>query len=167
MWFRVQPTIYECSETFSEHSTICHYVCTLLLLLNIIFLLLFYSVSFTPFLSCLSLVSPIVFLWLSSALLSSLPSPNPEERVAAALYSPFPGEEALECSLSHSFTVQCCVLINSYQSSSCIQMLSAAQYCLHWKEKMKKTKKAVERERERERGWETERQRWRERASCR
>ena len=100
-----------------------------------------------------------------SPLHSSSPPPNPEEWVSAVLYGPFPGEEALECSPSHSLTVQWCVLINSYQSSSCIQMLWAAQYWLHWKEKMKKTKQAAETERKRERH--TGRERKRERGGHR
>lgn len=38
---------------------------------------------------------------------NSCPPPNLEEWVAVALYSPFPGEGVLECSLSHSFSAQC------------------------------------------------------------
>lgn len=99
----------------------CNYVCTLDFLCCSTFLLLSHIFSFPTFF--FSLLLPSVFLVLSSSKL--------EGWVAAALYSPFPSEEALECSPSHSFPAQCCIHINSYQSSSCIQMLWAAQYRLH------------------------------------
>lgn len=116
----------------------CNYVCTLDFLRCSTFLLLSHIFSFSPF---------FFFLLLPSVLLV-LTSSKLERWVATALCSPFPSEEALECSPSHSLPAQCCIHINSYQSSSCIQMLRAAQYRLHWKEKMKKTKQAAENERE-------------------
>ena len=134
---------------YQQHKT--DYLIGLYLYLGLLmcaYLLFFHS--FTP-----------VFLlsFTDSPLRSSSPPPNPEEWVSAVLYGPFPGEEALKCSPSHSLPVQWCVLINSYQSSSCIQMLWAAQYWLHWKEKMKKTKQAVETKRKRERQMKGERER--------
>lgn len=99
----------------------CNYVCTLDFLCCSTFLLLGHIFSFPPF---------FFFLLLPSVLLV-LTSSKLEGWVATALCSPFPSEEALECSPSHSLPAQCCIHINSYQSSSCIQMLCAAQYRLH------------------------------------
>ena len=144
-------TVKFCSMKYSSYLIIsvlwAIYYFTFLYLSHVFSFLLLFVLPLL--LSCLSIVSSIVLR--SSPLLSSSSPPNPKKWVVAALYGPFPGEEALECSPSHSLPAQCCILINSYQSSSCIQMLGAAQYWLHWKEKMKKTKQAAEKERERER----------------